>query len=216
VRGAKYAFVAISAIGLAYLLWVTWDHPNLMVWVREAQPWPFFVALALLPAVGVPTTPFFVIAGASFGTPVGLIGSLLALAFNLVMTYWLARSSVRPRLESLMRRFDYDIPDFRQRGKGSLRFALLVKLAPGIPTFVKNYGLAIANVPFAMYFVLSMLITGAYAAALIVLGESLFEHNVSNAVIAAVVIVALALALWWWVHRRESADHDDRLQLHAG
>lgn len=211
----RYSIAAVVVAGMAYLLWVIWDHPAVMSWVREARPLPFFIALALLPAVGVPTTPFFVIAGASFGVQVGLVGALLALAVNLAVSYWIARSGVRPRLESLMRRFDYELPDFQQEGKSALRFALLVKLAPGLPTFVKNYGLATAGVPFALYFGLSMLITGAYAAALIVLGESLIDHDVSSAVIAAAVVAALAAGLWWWSRRRGRGDHH-QLQPHAG
>lgn len=78
----------------------------------------------------------------------------------------------------------------------------LIKLAPGVPGFVKNYGLGAARVPFVIYFTVSMLISGAYAAALIVLGESLFEHELGRGTIAVLVAAVLALVLWWALLRQ--------------
>ena len=202
----------VAVAGVAYLVWVVWDRDLLAAWIRDARPLPFFVALAVLPALGVPLTPFFVIAGATFGIRLGLIGTLLALAFNLTLCYWIARSSVRPRLEALFRRFDYQLPDFGRDDRSALRFTLLVKLAPGVPGFVKNYGLGAAGVPFPLYLGLSMLITGAYATAFVVLGESIFDHDLRQATIAVVAIAALALGLWWWARRpvRRPADATGR------
>ena len=84
-----------------------------------------------------------------------------------------------------------------------MRFALLVKLAPGVPAFVKNYALGLAGVPFGLYFGLSMAITGVYAAALVVLGESVFDHNPRADDIAVAIVVVLGLGVWW-LRRRQS------------
>ena len=61
--------------------------------------------------------------------------------------------------------------------EGPLRFTLAVKAAPGVPSFVKNYVLGMVGIPFALYFGLSLLVTGAYAALCIVLGESLLTND---------------------------------------
>lgn len=198
----KRIVVAAAVVGLALLVWSIWDHEAVLAWMGRARPLPFFATMAILPAIGAPLTPLFLLAGATFGVRVGLIGSGLALAANLVLCYWIARSSLRARLASLMRRFDYEIPDFRGASKDAVRFTLMVKLAPGIPGFVKNYGLGVAGVPFALYFAASMLITGAYAACLIVLGESLFEHELNRSLAAAAIVAALAAGLWWWRRRQ--------------
>jgi uncharacterized membrane protein YdjX (TVP38/TMEM64 family) len=169
----------------------------------QARPLPFFAAVALLTTVGAPITPLFILAGATFGVRMGLIGSGLALAASLVVTYWIAKG-LRPWIESLLRRFHRELPDFGKAGKSALRFTLMVKLAPGVPQFVKSYGLAVAGVPFPLYLGMSLLITGAYVAALVVLGESLLEHDLGRTVaVAAAFVLLVVLGLWL---RRRSRD----------
>jgi uncharacterized membrane protein YdjX (TVP38/TMEM64 family) len=104
-----------------------------------------------------------------------------------------------------MRRFNYEIPDMGKRKKGAVRFTLAVKFAPGIPAFVKNYGLGVASVPFPLYFIFSMLVTGAYAVLLVVLGESLLNHQLNRTVVLIASIALVALGAWWWRRRRRAA-----------
>ncbi len=208
----KRALGVAALIVLALLLWSVWDHEALITWMREARPLPFFAAMAVLPALGVPFTPFFILAGATFGGRVGLVGSLLALGANLTLCYWIAQSSLRPRLVRLLRRFDYELPSFERDGKHAVRFALMVKVAPGIPGFVKHYGLGAAGVPFSVYFVASMSITGLYAAGLILLGESLLEHDLAQAAVAVGALAAVAAAFWWLRQRRMRDDRPVRPQ----
>ena len=58
-----------------------------------------------------------------------------------------------------------------------------------------------------MYFGLSMLTTGAYAALLIVLGEAAVKHSTGPVILVGAVIVVLALAIRWW-RGRQSPDAD--------
>jgi uncharacterized membrane protein YdjX (TVP38/TMEM64 family) len=204
-RWVMYALAAAALAALIFFLWSAWDHDAFLAWLRQARPRTFFAALAILPALGVPMTPFFMLAGATFGARLGLVGSLLALATNLTLCYAVARSGVRPWIASFLRRFDYELPDFAERRKGSVRFTLLVKLAPGVPAFAKHYALGVAGVRFAVYFFIAMLITGLYAAALVVLGESVLDHNVDRSIGAAAIVAVLALGLWWWGRRRARA-----------
>ncbi|MGN6110920.1 MAG: hypothetical protein ACTHU0_37815 [Kofleriaceae bacterium] len=202
-RWLRRALLVAGAAVVLYLAWAIWKSGAVVDWMRSARPLPFFIALAVLPALGAPITPLFLAAGATFGIHVGLIGTALALAANLALCYWIARSRLRGPLEALLRRFGHALPDFRAPGRSALRWTLALKLAPGLPGFVKNYGLGAAGVPFPLYFGLSMLITGAYAAALVVLGESLFEHEVGRSVAVAVAIAAVvAGGVWWWWRRR--------------
>ncbi len=199
----KVILGALGMAALAFALWSAWDHDAMAAWKEEAGPLPFFGAMALLPAIGVPITPFFVLAGATFGVGPGLLGSAVALGLNLTLCYAIARSGLRSRLEALLHRFDYELPDFEQRETGAVRFTLLVKMAPG-PAVVKNYLLGLTGVPFLIYLGLSMLITGAYAVFCVVLGFSLFEHDIVHVIIAGAAAIALGLGLWWWWRRRRS------------
>ena len=200
----KALFVAIGLAAVALIVWWVWNRGLITKWKQTASPLPFFAGMAIAPALGFPITPLFVLAGATFGRRVGLIGSGLALAANLAFCYWIARTGLRRWLVRLLQRFDYELPDFDKKYQGAWRFTFLVKLAPGIPQFVKNYSLGVAGVPFALYFCSSMLISGAYGAALILLGESLFQHDRSRSAVIGGAVAAVAVAVWWWRKQKRS------------
>jgi uncharacterized membrane protein YdjX (TVP38/TMEM64 family) len=202
-RTGKRLAIAAGAACVAVVVWSVWDHRAVMSWIERARPFPFFSVLAVLPAFGFPITPLFVLAGASFGIRLGIVGSLLALAANLTACYWIARW-MRPHLEALLRRVNFRLPDLSD--KSPARIVLGVKVAPGLPTFVKNYALGIIGVPFRLYFALSMLVTGVYAVLLVVLGESLLEHKMGRSVWVVAAVIVLGLVAGWRVRaRRRSA-----------
>lgn len=198
----KRALVAAGILFVAYVVWSVWDREAIARWKAQASPLPFFGVMALLPAIGIPISPLFVLAGATFGRRLGIIGSLAALAGNLLLCYWIARSGLRPWLRRSMRRFDFKLPDFATHRGGALRFTLMLKFAPVLPAFLKNYSLGVAGVPFWLYFAASMAITGAYGVALIVLGESLFKHQSRRAIVVVAAVVAVAAAVWLLRRRR--------------
>ena len=197
--------IAATAVVL-YLGWAIWDREALMQWMERARVVPFFVAMAILPALGVPSTPFYLLAGATFRIEVALIGTALAIAASQSIGYWIGRSGLRPRLYRLFERFDFELPDFDARA-GAVRFTALFKLAPGVPGFIKNFGLGAARVPFAVFFTLGLSISWVYASALIVLGDSLFEHQLGPGTIAVLVAVGLAVVAWV-IARRGRAQGD--------
>ena len=198
----RRAWTLVALAGLALLVWVVWDGDAFAAWMREARPLPYFAAMCALTAVGAPLMPFFLVAGATFGVATGLVGSALALAGSLAASFLLARSWLRPWLVSLLRRYGRELPDYGEKGKGAFRFVVTVKFAPGVPASLKNACLVVAGVPFPLYFGMSFLISGLYGAALILVGESLLDHDLGRALPIAGVGAAMALALWWWLRRR--------------
>ena len=208
-KWARRAGIAALVLGLGYVIISIWDRDVLVRWMSEASPVPFFVAMAVLPAIGAPLTPFLVIAGATFGIWGGLIGSIAAIALNLCIGYVVAHSKLRPRIEALFKRFDYKVPDFAAGGRTAWRFAAAVKLTPALPTAAKMYVLAVTSVPFPIYFTVSLAITSVFAFAWIALGGSLLAHDLSDVTIAAIAIVVLVVvALIWWRKRRNVTDAD--------
>lgn len=211
-RAGRWGKRAVTAAGIAvvaYLVWTIWDYDKVMHWIANARPVPFFVAMAALPAIGLPLTPFYLLAGATFGPAVALVGTGLALAANLAFCYFVGRSSVRRRLVSLFERFGYEIPDFEAETGTSMRrtvrFTMLVKLAPGVPAFVKHYGLGAARVPFGIYMAVGMVASAGYAIALIILGDSLLTHDIGPGAIAVLVLCVVGIALWSWSRRQARA-----------
>ncbi len=205
----RVATIVIGLVIVAYFVWTIWDYEALMAWIENARPVPFFIAMAALPAIGLPLTPFFLLAGAVFDLHIALPGTMLALVANLVFCYFVGQAALRRRLTRLFERFGYTLPDFHAETGSSLRravrFTATVKLAPGIPTFVKHYGLGAARVPFAVYVAVAMVISGGYAIALILVGDSLFEHELGPGTIALAVAIVLAIIVRAWSRRQSAA-----------
>ncbi len=189
-------------VAIMYFVWSAYDHQAVMAWFQNLRPVPFAIAMTLLPAIGAPTTPLYILAGASFGIPVGLLVSLVGLAANATLCFFLARR-MRPAFERLLRRFATELPDFSERKGGGLRWVLGIKVAPGPPAFAKNYALGISGVSYQTFILVTMLFTGIYAAAFVVIGESLLDHRPSRAVITVGVLAALVGLVMWFRRRRQ-------------
>jgi uncharacterized membrane protein YdjX (TVP38/TMEM64 family) len=202
IVGASATLAVCAAL---YFAWSAWGHAAVINWMEQVNPFWFFAIVAIIPGLGIPITPLFILAGATFGTRIGLIGSLVALAAHLALCYWIARAALRRQIKALLRRFDYQLPHFGDERRSAIRFTLMLKLAPGVPTFIKNYALGVAGVPFLLFFVSSMVITGAYAVALVVLGESLLDHDTPTLVVVGVILAVIIGGLWWWRKRRTRA-----------
>jgi uncharacterized membrane protein YdjX (TVP38/TMEM64 family) len=207
----KRTLAVTSALLVSLLLWAIWDLDAMLAWQQRATPARFFAVMSLLPAIGVPMTPLLLLAGATFGPGIGLLGSLVALALNLTLCYWIA-NLMRPRVASLLRRFGYELPSPEARKKHAVRFTLAVKVAPGVPAFVKNYWVGVSGVDFLVYFVVSMLTGGLYAAVLILLGEAVVKHSTGPAILIAAVVVAVGLGIRWW-RGRKADDADWPLEI---
>jgi uncharacterized membrane protein YdjX (TVP38/TMEM64 family) len=200
-----YAVATLAALALAavvYFVWTAYDHAAVMRWFRELNPLAFFVAAALLPAIGMPTTAIYMLGGAMYGFPLGLVISWAAVVLSGSLCFWIARG-LRPLFERTLRAFKTELPDFSAREKGSLRFVVGVRFAPGLPTFLKNYALGMSGVSFGLYLVVAMVAAAVYAAAFTALGRSLLDHRSRRIVVLlAVVVLVTALAVWWYRRRR--------------
>ncbi len=188
---AMVATLVITTVALWF--WREWDMETFEEWKREAGPVSFFAALALLPAIGFPTTPFYILAGATFSLPVNFIGIGISLAINLSICYLIAHSGLRRVITWSLQRTRYKLPALKP-GQ-ALRFSLLVKLTPGVATFLKNYIIAMAGVPFGLYFMVSFGITACYAAAFVLLGDSLVDRNPGMGVMATGILLLVIVAV---------------------
>lgn len=186
----------VAVLAMAAALWLATDRQAVMEWKDGAGPAPFFAAMALLPALGFPMTPFFVAAGALYGPLIGLSGTAIAICVNLLVCYGISHSALRPRVVSLLGRIGYEPPDFSAARGHAWRFALLVRFAPAVPTFIKNYLLALTGVPLGIYLLVSFAFNFAYAAAFIVLGDSLLDRDWSDVILIVGVLCVGGGAVW--------------------
>ncbi len=167
--------------------------------IKEGGPLPYFAALALLPCLGFPTTPFFLLAAPAFGLPASIVGTALALAVQFALSYWLARNHLRGWLEKLLARTRYDLPEVKARNYW--RVALLIKLPPGVPPALKHYLMALAGIPFGIYFTVSWTLSMCYAVGAIIVGDSVWDRNYAGFVAGLLLIVGLFVLVRWLRNR---------------
>lgn len=175
------------------------------VWLETLGPLPFFAAMAILPALGVPMTPFFVIAGLRFGIAGGLAISALAALSNLLLCYWIAHGRLRPLLRDIIERRFAALAGLDTDRRSAWRVTFLVKLVPGVPIFIKHYALGAAGVPRSIYLGVALVTTGPYGAAFVVLGESALKGDLGQALMALGALALIAASILAW--RRQRARH---------
>jgi len=163
--------------------------------MSAAGPVVFFSAMAVLPGLGVPNSPFALAAGPVFGERLGLpvvtMLGLAAITFNLTLTYWLARRWLRPLCARLLARLGYTLPAVEKGAVTDL--IILIRVTPVVPFFVQNYLLGLAAVPFVRYLCVSVAIQGSLNVAFILFGDALNHGRGKMALTAAFLIAMVAV-----------------------
>ena len=175
--------------------------------VRGAGPVVFFLAMAVLPAVGAPQMAFSLTAGSLFGAQLGMglvvLFASLAMFFNMALAYWLASRVLRPVLEVLLGRLGYKVPQVQPGDETDL--IVLLRVTPGIPFPVQNYLLGLARANFGRYLLLSIVLQGPLNAAFVVFGEALL-HGRGKMVfygLSAIVVLLVGTHLVWKHYSRK-------------
>jgi uncharacterized membrane protein YdjX (TVP38/TMEM64 family) len=132
------------------LVFHQFDLKTIHSWGARMNGWILFALMALLPLVGIPISILCVMAGAKFGPWEGLGVTSLAVAFNLAASWWIVRSWLRKPLEKLLRKTQYKKPTLEKGEYAGL--CLLTALIPGPSYTLKNYFLAMSNLPFRIIF----------------------------------------------------------------
>ncbi|KXU34504.1 hypothetical protein AXK11_08250 [Cephaloticoccus primus] len=179
--------------------------------VRSAGPLTFFFFMSLLPSLGCPLSVFTLTAGPVFapvlGMPLVLFLTLLSLALNLALSYWLARRALRPLFAWLVGWLGYSLP--RAREADYLGLVFLLRVTPGPPFFLQSYLLGLADIPFRVYFLISWLIAGLYACAFVLFGDAVVHGHGKRVMLAlglfAVLTVTVQMLRRRYRARRESA-----------
>ena len=199
------AGVALAAVGAAVLYFVGWQtaweegkrwYAATMDAITSAGPVVFFSAMGILPGLGAPNLAFALVAGPAFGPQLGMplviaLG-LVALTFNLTITYWLARTWLRPLVTRLLARFGYPLPQLESGDLTDL--IVLLRVTPGIPFFVQNYTLGLANAPFLRYLAISCGIQWVLNAGFMLFGEALSKGKGKMVLTAVLLLAAVTVA----------------------
>jgi uncharacterized membrane protein YdjX (TVP38/TMEM64 family) len=181
--------------------------------LRGLGPGVFFVAMAVLPAVGFPMIAFTLAAGPVFAPALGagsvIAWSLTAVVGNLLLTYWLADRALRPLVSGLLHHFEFRLPE--SVADGAWQTTLIVRLTPGPPFWLQSYLLGLIRVPLGPYLVVSTLVMAGYIVALVVGGDAITQGNGRLAFAAigglVVLVAVLQLVRKHTTRRRAAANH---------
>ncbi|HUG10923.1 MAG TPA: VTT domain-containing protein [Opitutaceae bacterium] len=191
--------LAVVLVALAVLAWFALRGIDLRAaaetainWLREAGPWVFFTAMAILPAFGAPISVFTLVAGPAFGLAISIPAAAAAMLVNMTINYWIARRWLRPAVEWFFRRTSYKIP--RSKAENHRMLTVLVRLTPGLPYFAQGYVLGLAEVRFWVYLPISFAIQYLFALGFLIFGEALMKGRVGMIVAAVTLLVVATLA----------------------
>jgi uncharacterized membrane protein YdjX (TVP38/TMEM64 family) len=203
VRLVKLAIVAVILLVGIVLVLRGYDLKGALdqglALVRGAGPTVFFLAMALLPALGAPQTIFTLSAGPLFGAQLGMVTVVLltlgAILLNMALSYWLASRVLRPVLEALLKRLGYKIPQVQKGDETGL--IVLLRVTPGIPFPVQNYLLGLARASFGRYLLISFALQAPINAAFVVFGDALLHGKGQMALygISAIVVLLVGTRL---------------------
>lgn len=192
--------LALMLVALAALAWFALRGVDLraaaetaIVWLRDAGPWVFFAAMAVLPAFGAPISVFTLVAGPAFGLAVSIPAAAAAMIVNMTINYWIARRWLRPVVEWFFRRASYKIP--RSTAENHRMLTVLVRVTPGLPYFAQGFVLGLAEVPFRIYLPISFAIQYAFALGFLIFGKALMTGRVGMIVAAVAILAAAAIAI---------------------
>jgi uncharacterized membrane protein YdjX (TVP38/TMEM64 family) len=170
--------------------------------LREAGPVVFFLAMAVLPSLGVPLMPFTLAAGPAFGPGMGLgpvvICTIAAVSVNVALSYWLASRLLRPPLTKLAHRLGYQLP----APTGSWHLAAVMRLAPGLPFFAQSYVLGLIRVPFGSYMAASVLVPAGYISGIVLLGDAIWQVEGRTFFLAVCILLLTGTILHFLRTRR--------------
>lgn len=212
---SRFNLTALLVGGLFLFLLGAWyfrgeiltSFPLVRDWVgvlmREVRTWPmlwFFAALVIAPLVGLPAAPLFVALGLRLPLFMAIPLAVLSIALNLLLSFQLGRTLLRPSLLKILGRLGHTLPDIAPANR--LGMTLLFRITPGMPVFAGNYLLPMAGVPFRIYFPISLAIQSAFAAGFVVLGQSLFSGTIGLFITACCLIAALSLVARLMYRRR--------------
>jgi len=192
----QWAVLSLGGIAVlvgAYLLLRTVSPGEMVAWISELGPLPFFGSMVVLPAFGAPITPWYLLAGPAFGLEVAIPGCLIAITGNIAFTYVLARWILRPFAVRMVERAGHKVPEIRPEDRWLV--TTLVRITPGPPFFMQSYLLGLAGVPFAIYMTVSVPVAALLGVPVVIFGESILEGEVAKIILGVILVVVAIVAV---------------------
>ncbi len=177
-------------------------------WAAHINGWLLFALMAFLPVVGVPMSILGIMAGAKFGPWYGLAVTAGAVAINMALSWWIMHSWLRKAVDRLLEKTHYKKPSLEVGEYAGV--CMLTILIPGPSYALKNYFLAISNLPFGVYFGIGLPVHVFAMSPGILFGN--FSGAMTGPKIAFLVAYTLLLvgASWFFVRKMKGRKKGSR------
>ena len=163
------AVVAALVAGLVWALLPRWDWRAVPELIAGLDTPASVLAMAVLPLTGFAIGAVYLVAGMKFGPVLGGLVVAAVTAFHLVASHLIARRVLRGPIERWLSRRRHHLPHIPK--DDDVAVSALVAIVPGLPYSVRNYFLALADVPLRIYLPICLGIYVARAYVTIFLGD---------------------------------------------
>ena len=172
--------------------------------MERLHPAAVIPLMVVLPIFGFPIAFVYVVAGARFGPLVG--GGIVAAvtAVHLLATYYIGRSFLRAPIERFMEKRHHHLPHVPEDEQALV--CVIAALIPGLPYFVRNYLLVLADVKLRYLMLVCLPIYVARSYVSIMLGN-LSNDPTSRGLIMLVIFDVLKIAICAFVIWRLREHH---------
>jgi len=146
--------------------------------------------IALLPAVGFPSTPLIFVAS-SYGIVYGFVLSLIGIILNSTITYFIGSRCLRKPILRLFANRYSRIIDISPKDYPKLVF--LLRTIPGIALPIQNYILGAMQVPFRSFILIATGVQSVWILVFILMGRSIISQRVENVISAILLFVCVII-----------------------
>ena len=162
-------------------------------YISQSQAHPALILLpyAVLPAAGVPVTPFLVLLGLRFGSAWGIVIMLAAIPIHLTVSFWFTRKVADPWIRRLAEKAGRSIPELPENRQ--LGYGFLFMGVPGLSYALKNYLLPLSGIRFFPYLLCGWLIQGAMGVPFVIMGKALVQWDMTLLAAAGMIVLVLFL-----------------------
>ena len=210
----KLLLIAALVLALGVLLILTEggvDWRGLRQGMETMPRGVLLILVAVLPVLGFSISLVYLVVGAVFGGWPGMavVGGITAV--HLLGSHWIGRSFLRAPVQRFLHRRKHRLPELPAGEEWAV--TLMTALVPGLPYFVRNYLLAVSDIPFRIYFWICWPVYVVRSSVVIFLGDFSGDISLRRVLVLGGVLavkVAICAGLLYRLRIRYKASHGPR------
>lgn len=131
--------------------------PSAIAWLSMLDTLPFFIAFVLSGSCALPIMPFALSCGYKFGFSLGLAVALTAMACAATISFFLARTVLRPVVKRMFAESKVFQLVNRAVKREGFKIILLSRCSPVMPFAPANFAYGLSNVNYVIFIIASVL-----------------------------------------------------------